>query len=367
MVLSHQERISLIECFYSSGRNFANAIQAYQKQFGIKTSSRPCSIRALRRLVEKFEKLGTVSDAPRTGRPSVSSKRVSRIKRTVTEISGETPHGECSAREVARRINQPASTVRKIMKTVLNLHPYKIKRVQELKEKDLPMRLEFARRCIAEIAKGDDWLPRILWSDEAHFHLHGGVNSHNAVIWAEENPHQVLQTPLHDEYVTVWCGFTADFIIGPYFFERPSSHGFTPLTVNGSRYYTMLAQFVVPALNSRHCLPGIIFQQDGAPPHIQTDVINLLRREFNGSVISRGFDLSWPPRSPDLSPADFFLWGLLKSKVYLKSPKNIEELKAAIQLSVRSIEKDQFRSAVSAFVTRIVLVSEVSGGHIEFH
>ncbi|KAJ8962740.1 hypothetical protein NQ318_001138, partial [Aromia moschata] len=34
--------------------------------------------------------------------------------------------------------------------------------------------------------------------------------------------------------------------------------------------------------------------------------------------IGRGNDapISWPPRSPDLNPCDFFIWGDLKQKVY---------------------------------------------------
>ena len=31
----------------------------------------------------------------------------------------------------------------------------------------------------------------------------------------------------------------------------------------------------------------------------------------------------WPPRSPELTPVDFFLWGLLKDKVYKNSPRTI--------------------------------------------
>ena len=37
----------------------------------------------------------------------------------------------------------------------------------------------------------------------------------------------------------------------------------------------------------------------------------------------------WPPRSPDLTSADFFLWGLLKGTVYKNTPRTIEQLKDA--------------------------------------
>ena len=37
-----------------------------------------------------------------------------------------------------------------------------------------------------------------------------------------------------------------------------------------------------------------------------------------------------PPRSPDLTPCDYFLWGHLKSKVYLTPPQDVEELRERI-------------------------------------
>ena len=38
----------------------------------------------------------------------------------------------------------------------------------------------------------------------------------------------------------------------------------------------------------------------------------------------------WPPRSPDLSIYDFYLWGNLMGKVYSNNPHTIEELKTNI-------------------------------------
>ncbi|PNF40234.1 hypothetical protein B7P43_G07073 [Cryptotermes secundus] len=36
----------------------------------------------------------------------------------------------------------------------------------------------------------------------------------------------------------------------------------------------------------------------------------------------------WPPRSPDLSPADFFLWGHLKGIVYKNNPPTLDDLRS---------------------------------------
>jgi hypothetical protein len=38
----------------------------------------------------------------------------------------------------------------------------------------------------------------------------------------------------------------------------------------------------------------------------------------------------WPPHSPDLNPCDFYLWGMLKDKVYVNNPHMAEGLKENI-------------------------------------
>ena len=45
-----------------------------------------------------------------------------------------------------------------------------------------------------------------------------------------------------------------------------------------------------------------------------------------------------PPRSPDLSNYDFYLWGLLKGKVYANNPKTLEDLKENIRTEIRRID-----------------------------
>ena len=43
------------------------------------------------------------------------------------------------------------------------------------------------------------------------------------------------------------------------------------------------------------------------------------------------YALNWPPRSCDLTPLDFFLWGYVKDKVYADNPQSIQELKEKIR------------------------------------
>ncbi len=52
-----------------------------------------------------------------------------------------------------------------------------------------------------------------------------------------------------------------------------------------------------------------------------------LKEFFETSIISR---LLWLPQSPDLIPADFFLWGFIKDQIFAWNPESIEVLEQFI-------------------------------------
>ncbi|GFT86953.1 uncharacterized protein TNCV_301951 [Trichonephila clavipes] len=68
--------------------------------------------------------------------------------------------------------------------------------------------------------------------------------------------------------------------------------------------------------------------------------------------------------SPDLAPADFWLWGYLKSRVYLSGPSSLSELKDAIRREVFSIHPDVALPTVAGFVTRLECLLPRGGGHV---
>jgi len=183
-----------------------------------------------------------------------------------------------------------------------------------------------------------------------------------------ENPHELMPQPLNDEKITVWVGLPSEFILEPYFFEEEDNHHqMKTVTINGQRYKEMLENFVLPAMRSRpDCdVANMIFQQDGAPPHIYRPVKNLLAATFENRIISRHFPVSWPPRSPDLNPLDFWLWGYLKSKVFTHSPQTLNEPKQAIPDEISAITKEELTKAVSHFSERINALIAKNGGHFE--
>ena len=73
----------------------------------------------------------------------------------------------------------------------------------------------------------------------------------------------------------------------------------------------------------------------------------------------------WPPRSPDLNPCDFFLWGYLKSVVYNPLPKTIGELKANLEREIKNISEDTLKNLFLNMTKRCNLVISSQSGHFE--
>ena len=76
----------------------------------------------------------------------------------------------------------------------------------------------------------------------------------------------------------------------------------------------MLELYVAPHLEEFQ--PWIIFQQDGATPHWGSHVRRFLDATFPDRWIGRNGPTPWPPRSPDITPRDFHLWGMLRTKCF---------------------------------------------------
>ncbi|KAJ4438577.1 hypothetical protein ANN_14524 [Periplaneta americana] len=83
---------------------------------------------------------------------------------------------------------------------------------------------------------------------------------------------------------------------------------------------------------------GFYFQQDGAPAHFHVNVRNFLDRTHNQRWIGRrGSAAEFPPRSADLTPPDFYLWGALKDTVYATKPQALEKLRVQIEHACNDI------------------------------
>ncbi|GFY33593.1 DUF4817 domain-containing protein [Trichonephila clavipes] len=172
-------------------------------------------------------------------------------------------------------------------------------------QNDHQARRRFVEWAQNEIAVVPDFHKRILFSDEAHFWLNGYVNKQNCRIWSEANPQVYVETPLHPEKLTVWCA--------------------------------LWAGAVVP---TRRC-------------HTARATIDLLKDTSGDRLISRFGPVNWPPRSCDLTPLDYFLWGYVKSSVYADKPQTLDYLEDNIRRVIADIRPQMLEKVIENWTSRL--------------
>ncbi|CAH2000968.1 unnamed protein product [Acanthoscelides obtectus] len=271
--LTNEQPLQIIEFYYQNScsvKRVHRALLPIYGQFG-----RPAE-GAIRKLVIKFRTQFILLDI----KPPTRRRRVMTEENIAAVSASVSDDREMSIRRRSQQLGICYSTTWKILRQDLDVKPYKIQLVQELKPHDLPQRFQFA-----------------------HFWLNGYVNKQNCRIWSEDQPEALQELPMHPEKITVWCGLQAGGIIGPYFFKDDNGRN---VTVNGERYQLDLAD--------------MWFQQDGATCHTAHETMALL--------------------SCDLTPLDYFLWGHVKANIYGDKPATIDALEANIEAFIREIPAD---------------------------
>jgi len=109
------------------------------------------------------------------------------------------------------------------------------------------------------------------------------------------------------------------------------------------------------------------FQHDGAPAHFAVQVREDLAQRFGHRWIARGGAVSWPPRSPDLTPLDFFLWGHVKSLVYETPVETEQDTIGRITAAFEIIQNEYqiFSQVRRNHVRRLNRCIQVGGRHFE--
>jgi len=85
---------------------------------------------------------------------------------------------------------------------------------------------------------------------------------------------------------------------------------------------------------------------------------------FPQHVISRGGDVPWLASLPDLFICDYFLWGYLKSRVFISKPRTIVELKQSIKEEIVAIPEQMIRRVMGNFGVRLKQCLRNGGRHM---
>ncbi|KAA6395042.1 MAG: hypothetical protein EZS28_009435 [Streblomastix strix] len=93
-------------------------------------------------------------------------------------------------------------------------------------------------------------------------------------------------------------------------------------------------------------------------------------REFLEEVIPRRWvgrqgPINWPARSPNLSPLDFWLWGILEDKVYKSDTETLEELDVAVAKECSAVTALMCKAPVRSFEARLIKFRDSAGQQVE--
>ena len=245
----------------------------------------------------------------------------------------------------------------------IKFHPYVLVRRQGLRDGDPAQRLNFCNRLIQMNQNDRNFLQNLISSDEAIFSLNSEVNTRNVRKYCQfgnghPDDHYVSFEQGADQLM-VWIGLTGSgSILGPHFIQG---------NLNTQEYLRIVRYNVVQRDFRRLNINRLQmwWQQDGASAHTSNASLRYLRGQFPGKVISKRGDWPWPPRSPDLTVCDFFLWGFLKQKIWSRpiddQPKNLRQLREAIILECQNLQPEMIEKAFRGMIVRARKCINVNG------
>lgn len=348
VLFSNNELQNMFNVYMQCQNNVELALLRYRQLY---PNERFPSKRTMKRLVNRVTRSGAVFYKARNPRQNtILNRETLNVLLCVTE----NPH--IGQRQIARNLQISKTTIQRILKKE-NWHAYKSYKVQKLHPEDWPKRLDFCREILRRVNDNTLEIENVLFTDESNFRSDGYINRKNFHTYASENPHAILEVNNQGHFsITVWCGIIGDNVIGPHFFNR----------VNGETYLNFLHNDLPGMLdNILVDRRAMFFQQDGAPPHFTLDVREHLNDIYEDRWIGRGGPIPWPPRSPDLTPLDFYLWSHLKEQVYDSPTEDMDHLKQKIRDAVATITPEILARVRRSFLRRLNFCVEKLGRNIE--
>lgn len=346
---SNDEMMDMLCIYFKSNRNSVEALLRYTREYPERSQPHRTLFGKLERNLREY---GCFNKPRPKTRPSNTQ-----LEETILGYVNYNPN--VSSRELSAQFNSNRKTVRKIIKKY-KYRPYKGHLCQALYPNDQIRRLTFCRWFQNKIRHDDNFTRKIMWTDESCFTNNGIFNRNNFHYYADHNPYVIRETRHQVRFsLNVWCGIIGNRLIGPYIFDG---------NLTGERYLNFIARDLEDFFDD---LPLDVlqnleyFQQDGAPAHNTRNVANFLNNRFINNWIGTNGHVRWPPRSPDLTCLDYFLWGHLKNEIYKRPVNDAEELRVRITQACRNVNPDFLSNATHSMVKRTRLCIQQNGGHFE--
>jgi inhibitor of nuclear factor kappa-B kinase subunit alpha len=301
--------------------------------------------------IKRYKQLGTLEDRPRSGRPvTATTKKNKEIIRNRIRRNSQR-----SMRKMAKDLLISEGSVRKIVKTQLKLHPYKLSTAHHLTDQMKADRLKKVRKMKRLAAAGRH--RSILFTDEKLFTVeqhHNHQNDRQLLPKDAERPPVVTRSNFASS-VMVWAGICATGKTPLVFIEKG-------VKVTAKVYQDQILKDVLDPWARQHFgNQDWTLQQDWAPSHSAKTTIALCKELFP-NIWEKDI---WPSYSPDLNPMDYSVWSILEKKVCSTRQNSLESLKEGLQRAWDEITEEDLRPIIDNFPKRLEACIKARGGHFE--
>lgn len=336
----------MLECYIICSKNSQRALERYANLFpGRDLPNR----RYFLQLYRKFRSNQHTFAKTRTPKKFIVDEQTEINVLAYFEV-----HRENSVRDLSSESGLSLSVIHNILKKYKYV-PYKHHLTQTLYPGDSGRRLQFCQWFVNKAEHDPSFMGLILWSDEASFSNAGMFNKKNNHYWSREN---LMLTKAHRPQrrfsVNVWCGLMGSRLLGPIFYQG---------NLTAERYLELIRPVLEDLLDDMDLASreSMYMQQDGAPAHNSRIATEMLENMFPSKWIGTNGPIQWPPRSPDLTPLDFFIWGYVKNTVYKNQYETVETLQNAISTALHMIAGRTILKATRSVHRRCVKCIEVQG------
>ena len=132
-----EERTKIVEFYFKFHHSIILTQREYCRHFSARKQPSDFMIR---RLIQRFQQYGSVSDLPRSGRPRLvrSQMNLERVRDSVQQEPGT------SIRRRSHQLGMSRTSLHRILSDNLHLFPYKMHLVQNLRPTDHQQRLNYS-------------------------------------------------------------------------------------------------------------------------------------------------------------------------------------------------------------------------------
>ena len=310
------------------------------------------SISQINRIIKAVKEGKNTSDQRHT-----NGKKTTRTEDIIAAVAAAVEEDRrITVRQLASRFGLTVGTTHAILTEDLGLFKKSARWVPKLlspdqKQKRVELSADFlklVRRHSAAV------LNNIVTVDESAVSFHTPETKKQSKQWTKKGQPGPLKAKVHasrsKQMVLVF--FDAKGVIYTNYVPRGE-------TVNADYIKKALARFLVVFRQKRPIMSSQdwFFHWDNAPVHTAAVV-----QEF---LVAKGVQLiPHPPYSPDLAPADFFLFPKVKSELAGRT-LTAESFKTSWEGVVRTIAKDEFAGAFRRWMERCEKCVRIGGDYVE--